>query len=163
MTGLSTKPRSSTKKQHRTLVPTGRRCGLDLAEVRRLAGGSITELSAHQASVLISRLTGRDLPNPPGRKPKAYQGKPAPGATRMITADHVAQIKRLGWEYFKSYTAFALWLERDFKLKPYSGDTIESTITQLATAQRAGEVIRTLKQMLERKGSRDQERLTAES
>ena len=143
---LSTKPGSSTAKQRSTLVVAGKRRGLSLAEIRKMVGGSIKQLSAAKASDWITHYTGRELPNPPGQKPSPYKGKPpARGTVRMIAPDHVEQIQRLGEEYFApdvDGAGLVKWLRKNFKV---------DSVHELGTAERAGEVIAVLKQMLTRR------------
>ena len=154
MAQLNTKPFSSSKKAHTLLVVTGRKKGLDLAEIRRMVGGSVRRLSAKACSDWITRLTGKGLPNPPGEKPKAYKGRPAPGVTRMISDDQVEQIARLAADYFSDPSrareeadkAAKDWLRKNFKV---------GGPRDLGTAKRGGEVIAVLKGMLARKGRRD--------
>lgn len=144
--GLSTKPGSSTTAQRGHLMRQASRGGYTLEQVRDLAGGKLHDLSAAEASRLIQRLGGSELPNPPGQKPSPYKDKRRqPGVIRMITSDHVDQIMRLGFDAFDLSTGRLLaWLRHDFNV-----DSIEG----LATAERAGQVIRVLKQMLKRKDS----------
>lgn len=160
---LSDLPRSSTKRQHQVLVLAGEKRGMDLAEVRRLVGGSLTALSAAKASAWIQQLTGRGLPNPPGQKPSPYprrRHRPLPRGERrdrggsvqegsrvlrLITADHIEQIGRLMLRYFDNNVAAAsAWFEKNWKCQEPA---------QLGTIERAGEVIRVLKDMVKRKGS----------
>ncbi|HUX00685.1 MAG TPA: hypothetical protein VMY35_06865, partial [Phycisphaerae bacterium] len=118
MPELSTKPGSSTARQHSALVVAGKRHGLSLAEVRHAVGGSIKQLSAAKASDWITHFSGRPLPNPPGQKPSPYKGKPpARGTVRMIAPDHVEQIQRLGEEYFApdvDGAGLVKWLRKNF-------------------------------------------------
>jgi len=143
MTTLRTTPGSSTPKQRQRLVILGRRKGLDLNEIRKTVGGSIKQLSAKGASEWIVRFGGGTLPNPPGKKPSVYKGKkPKPGVTRMITEDQIDQIKRLLFECFDGQSLRACeWLKKNFKV---------DLPVELATAKRAGEVIRVLKEMSSR-------------
>jgi len=83
-------PRSSTKKQHQTLVLAALNHGLDVHELRKMVGGSLCALSAKDCSDWIKHFSGRDLPNPPGGKPWPYdkrrrpsaRGRPSPRNTR---------------------------------------------------------------------------------
>ncbi|MGB2984768.1 MAG: hypothetical protein WBE26_02705 [Phycisphaerae bacterium] len=100
MTTLNPNPNSCSKRQVQTLVLEARKHGFTLEDVHQMVGGAITRLSAAEASDWIKRFSGKDLPNPPGQKPSAYKGKPQPGVTRKITADHIDQIERLMLEYF---------------------------------------------------------------
>lgn len=142
MPSLNTKPGSSSKRQHQVLVMAGRRQGFDLAEIRKTVGGSIRRLSAAECSTWIEHFSGNGLPNPPGQKPSPYKGKRRTDATRIITNDQVEQIDRLGREFFDEHRAFCTWLAKDFKV---------DDVRQLATAWRAGQVIRVLKDMLARR------------
>lgn len=133
---------SSTTAQRRALMLAARRHGLSVEQVRDLAACRLHQLSARTASELIARLTGKDLPHPPGAAPKkrAYRG--APRGVRIITDDHVQQIHRLMMEYFYSdELRAAAWLEKTFKV---------TDPQKLATARRAGQAIRTLRTMLAR-------------
>ena len=147
MAKLSDNPGSSTKAQRSRLVVVARQRGIDLSELRDLVGGSVSALSSADCSAWITKLSGQDLPHPPGQAPRR-KGRPAPGTVRMITQDHVDQISRLMGEYFgwgtngPHVSAFH-WLRKDFK-------EVKTDIRDLATAQRAGEVIRVLKSMLAR-------------
>ena len=60
----------------------------------------------------------------------------------MITNDQVEQIDRLGGEFFVNSHVFVYWLTKNFKV---------DHVRQLATAERAGQVIRVLKEMLARR------------
>ncbi len=127
-----------------------KRQGFDVEQVRELAGDNLHNLSAAQASALIERFGGGDLPYKPGQKPGPYAGKKRPpGVIRMITADHTTQILRLGLAAFDESAAsfYAWWLTNNFKVK---------SIRELATAERAGHVIRVLKEMLKRKESHNE-------
>lgn len=171
MAELSTKPGSSSKKAHTALVCAARARGFTVHDVRKVVGGSICKLSAAECSEWIKRYSGRDLPNPPGKKPGVYKGKKkTPGTVRMITDDQVEQIHRLGLEHFSDACGypyaqdFAFWLARDFKLeihwardKPTEAE-LKDQIRRLATAKRGGQVIAVLKEMhnrRNRKQSRD--------
>lgn len=157
MAELNPRPGSSTKRQHRALVIAGRRLGFDLADVRKTVGGSLCKLSAAEASLWIGHFTGRDLANPPGQKPGAYKGKrPAPGTVRMITDDQVEQIVRLGVEYFGEAHMLISWLVKNFKIDSTAARGQRghrAIVRHLGTAKRAGEVIRVLKEMVQRKGT----------
>lgn len=59
----------------------------------------------------------------------------------MIAADHVEQIDRLLSEHFGDIEAGRAWLKKDFDAE---------TPRDLLTAKRAGQVIRVLKDMIER-------------
>lgn len=137
MAQLNTTPRSSSKQQHQKLVIVGTNKGFELAEVRRMVGGSITALSALECSNWIKHFGGGDLANPPGQKPRPYRRKRT-DSVRVIHTDHVEQINRLGLEYFHDEGKFHNWLEKNFKVRDPDA---------LAIATRAGEVIRALKLM----------------
>lgn len=108
---------------------------------------STTLLSASEASACIRRLGGGDLPYPPGEKPAPFQGKrKRSDAIRMIAPDHEEQIERLLREYFGDLDAGLAWLAKDFDAQhPHD----------LLTAKRAGQVIRVLKDMIDRRRDRD--------
>jgi hypothetical protein len=152
-------PRSSTKKQHQTLVLAALKHDIDIHELRRMVGGSLCALSAKDCSEWIKHFSGRDLPNPPGGKPWPYrrrrrghpfgaQGKPerSEGSIpRVITASHEEQIGRLMLRYFEGNVAAAsAWFLKNWKVKEPR---------DLLTTARAGKVIRALKDMLERRES----------
>lgn len=134
---LNPKPGSSSKRQHQTLVVAGKRRGFVLAEIRKAVGGSIRRLSAAECSTWIKHFSGNGLANPPGEKASVYKGKKRTDATRMITPDQIQQIVRLMFEYFPGEFARSglPWLRRNFKARAPS---------ELATAERAGQVIRVL-------------------
>jgi hypothetical protein len=175
MPQLRQQPGTSTPRQRSKLVVAAKRRGISLDELRAAVGGSVRALSSQQASDLIKQYTGRDLPNPPGQKPRPCDRKRrTTGTTRMIDNDQVDQIERLLGEYFPDLDAGLLWLSGNFKtprIAAVDRDDVQYAIRRLATAKRAGEVIRALKLMLERrvgcahqnraqgnKGSRDQEK-----
>ncbi len=160
---LNTRPGSSTAKQHQVLVMVAMDKGFNLAETRRMVGGSIRRLSAQEASDWIRRFSGRELPNPPGQAPRPYRRKRSPGepracpagvpaaraardqatSVRMVAAEHVEQIERLGLQYFDGDAEqFRAWLRKYHKV---------NDPRELATAARATNVIRVLKDMLTRK------------
>ena len=153
MASLNTNPGSSTKAQRCMLHKIKRRHGWSDDQLHAAIGtGSTKDLSAKDASDHIERLSGVTLPNPPGRKPSVYPAKKVPGVARMITQDHVDQIVHLGMTHFASPEHFKQWLVKDFKLA--RADRLSVMIRQLATAQRAGQVIRVLKQMHARRARR---------
>lgn len=153
-------PRSSTAKQHQTLVIAASKHGLELHELRRMVGGSLRILSAQQCSDWIKRFSGRDLPNPPGGKPWPYAprrhaaplakgghrgSRAAAVATvpRMIQQDHIEQIGRLMLRYFEGNVAAAsAWFLKNWHV---------AEPRDLLDTARAGEVIRALKEMVHRK------------
>ena len=153
MATLNPKPGSSSKKQHQVLVIAGRRQGLELPEIRKLVGGSITKLSAADCSKWIEHFSGKGLANPPGKAPGPY-GKKRSDAARMITDSHIRQIARLGMDYFQGLPAFRAWLSKNFEVPncrtPWAPDLVD-LIRQLGTAERAGQVIRVLKEMIDRR------------
>jgi len=154
MASLNTQSGSSTKLQRQALHRIKRIKGWSDAELHDAIGAtSTTHLSARQASAAITRLSGVGLANPPGQKPSDYQGKPG-GATRMITVDQVAQINRLGGEYFGDVLDFLAWLTKNFKIqyrKPTCVSDFDIVVRKLATAKRASEVIMVLKGMIARR------------
>ncbi|MCO6436514.1 MAG: hypothetical protein J5J06_05455 [Phycisphaerae bacterium] len=140
MTQLSTVPNSSSKLQHQKLVMEAANKGFALGELRKMVGGSLRRLSALECSEWIRHFGGGDLPNPPGKKPRPY-GRKRTASVRVITADHVEQITRLGLTHFHSPERFENWLETNFKVR---------SPEQLLTAARAGEVIHVLFTMHQR-------------
>lgn len=153
MATLNAAPRSSTATQRKVLVLVARKAGYGVDAVRELVGGRLHDLSARQASEWIRRFSGRDLPNPPGQAPRPYRRKaglsPGRGETkrggsvRMIAAEHVEQLERLGVQYFDGDAEkFHVWLRKYHKV---------NDAQELATAARATNVIRVLKDMLTRK------------
>jgi hypothetical protein len=162
---LNTKAGSSTPKQHQALALAGKRLGFDLADIRQIVtgkhNGSIRALSAAEASQWIEQLTGQTLPNPPGKKPRPYQGKRAePGTIRMIADDHVDQIIRLGLRYFGDAPPFHAWLTKCFKVPFVALHQPEDTrfvVRRLGTAKRGRDVIQVLKTMIARRASDNQE------
>ena len=143
MASLNEQPGSSTSRQRCKLHSLKRRKRWTDDDLHVAIGAdSTTKLSAKQASDAIARLGGGDLPNPPGQAPRAYTTRATPGATRMITDAHVEQIHRLLNQRFpRSHGDKLHWLKRNFKV---------TCARDLATAQRAGEVIRVLKDMAAR-------------
>jgi len=137
---LDTRRATITSGQQRRLFVIARDRGMDLDQLREAIGGSISRLSAAQASEHIERLSGEPLPNPPGQAPKR-KAAPAEGVTRMITPEHIEQIERLLKEAFANRDAGMAWLSKDFKVDQIRG---------LATAERAGQVIRVLKEITAR-------------
>lgn len=143
MAELKTTPRSSTPAQRKRLVLAAKRRGICVDVLRGHVGGSISALSSARCSELIEQLTGDPLPNPPGKKPSAYKGRPADGVTRLITDDQCDQIMRLAREYFDgSEPAARAWLDKNFKVTDPRG---------LATSVRGADAIYTLKLMVNRK------------
>ena len=146
MPALSDKPKSSTGRQRQAIVLAAAKHGLDLAEVRRMVGGSVSALSAAQASQWIEKFSGRELANPPGGKRPPYTRRPRGrerGSPRMITAAHIEQIARLMLDYFDgNMTAAAAWFEKHWDCKEPR---------DLGTTSKAGTVINVLKIMLKRK------------
>lgn len=142
MASLNPKPHSSSKSQHQRLVLVAADRGFDLAEVRKMVGGSLRALSAQACSDWIKHFGGGGLAHPPGQKPRPYRRKRT-DAVRVIHTDHVEQINRLGLHYFHDEGKFHNWLEKNFKVRDPAA---------LATAVRAGEVIRVLRTMHHRKG-----------
>lgn len=141
MYALRDKPSTSTTKQHRKLICAARQVGINVDQLRQMVGGSLRNLSAKQASMLIQRFTGEALPNPPGEKPHSYARRPH-DTIRIIAADHIEQIDRLGALYFCDADRYRQWLKKNFKVV-YPD--------QLLTAERACEVIYVLKTMIERR------------
>lgn len=147
MASLNTQSGSSSKAQRQVLVIEAKRRGIALDELRSMVGGSVSSLSAQAASNWIRQISGRPLPHAPGKAPRPYARKASrdrEGAiiARIIAADHIEQIERLGLQRFDDPDALRAWLRKNFKV---------DDPRQLGTAARAGEVIRVLKQMLVRK------------
>lgn len=141
---LSNTPGSSTSGQRQVVATMARqRGGVELLDsIRDKFGGSIKNMSAAAASRMIKRLTGQDLPYAPGTK-RPPRRRPVEGLYPMITPDQCEQIERLGLKYFgNDRTAFTTWLMSDFKAE---------TPRLLMTAKRAGQVIRVLKEMIDRR------------
>ena len=154
MAKLNDKPGSSSAKQHQALVLAGRGRGFDLAEIRKMVGGSLRKLSSAEASKWIGKFTDRELPHPPGEAPRPYPRRKKKGvAARMITKAHVQIILRLGREYFAADVGLGTWLGRNFKTRNVNGmgQNIVQVISDLKTAERAGQVIAVLKQMNSRR------------
>lgn len=144
MARLKTQSKTCTANQRKRIVLAGKLHGYSVDDLRDMAGGKLHDLSSQQASDLIKKLSGDDLPNPPGQKPSTYKGKAKPGTTRMITADQVEQIINQMGTYFKGdMDAAYKWFKKTYKV-----DDVRS----LATAKRGGEVIYALKTMINRKG-----------
>ncbi len=143
MAKLKTQSKTCTANQRKRIVLAGKPHGYSVDDLRDMAGGKLHDLSSQQASDLIKKLSGDDLPNPPGKKP-GYKGKPNSGNLRLISSDQEEQIVRLMNEYFDyDRAASGAWLEKNFKVKE---------VRLLATAKRGGEVIYALKTMINRKG-----------
>ncbi len=149
MAELNTKPGSSTPGQRMRLHQRKRRLGWTDDQLHDAIGtSSTTALSSAQASDCIRRLGGGELPHPPGRKPAPFAGRrKRTDATRMIAAGHIEQITRLLLLYSDGNEPAGLaWLAKDFGATDPRG---------LLTAKRAGQVIRVLKRMVERRRERD--------
>ena len=143
MAKLSTNPGSITQRQITAIWSTARGRGLSSEQVHEAAGGSLAALSRKQASDLIDRLGGGGLPNPPGEAPPPARHRAKPGVTRMITPEQIEQITGLLLDVFDDAESHAYaWLDKMFKV---------DSIRALATAKRAGEVIRVLKEMRARR------------
>jgi len=145
---LSVQPGSSTKRQRQVLHQLKRRHGWADDDLHRAIGReSTTLLSASEASACIQRIGGGDLPNPPGEKPAPFTGRrQRTDATRMIAPDHEEQVYRLLREHFGSEADGLAWLKKNFEA---------DCPRDLLTAKRAGQVIRVLKDMIERQRERD--------
>ena len=152
MAKLSTNPGSITQRQITAIWSTARGRGLSSEQVHEAAGGSLAALSRKQASDLIDRLGGGGLPNPPGEPPPPARHRAKSGVTRMIAAEQIEQIERLLVEVFPPSAKSAksadgpggAWFRKMFKV---------DSIRELATAKRAGEVIRVLKEMQARRAA----------
>lgn len=156
---LTTDPGTVTPRQISALHRVAIRRGLDHEALREAAGvESLKHLSRAEASKLIRRLGGGDLPHAPGTKPapsraptyrrnrarSASEGTRAP--IRMITPDQEEQLYRLGVEFFcDSSVDFVNWLRKNFKVE---------LPRELATAVRAGQVIAVLSRMIDRRNNR---------
>ncbi len=141
MASLNKNPGTSTPVQHKVLVLQARKRGIDLDALRAMVGGSLRALSVQDCSNFILRVSGMPLPNPPGQAPRTHK-RAREGITKMISADHIEQIERLGLQRFDDPDAFRSWLRKNFKV---------DDPRQLGTAARAGVVLRVLKDMLLRK------------
>ncbi len=134
---------TSSAAQRKKLVISAKAYGIDVYELRELIGGKLHDLSAADASAWIKRLSGDDLPNPPGGKPWPYPRRKARDTFRMVTAQHIQQIGRLMLRYFENNQAAAIaWFRKNWKVDSPS---------DLLSTKDAGEVIRVLKEMVERK------------
>jgi hypothetical protein len=175
MAQLKTQPNTSTVAQRRKLVLAAKRIGLALDDIYAMVDGrKLHNLSSAETSALITRLSGDGLHHPPGKAPRPYHGRRERGVTRIITLAQIEQITRLALLYFGgNAAAVAAWMLKDWKCPPLpspsgrgvggegegegEGDYVicpedlHRTIRHLATAQRAGECIAALKQMVARK------------
>lgn len=158
MASLNIHHGSSTRLQRQALHRLKRRKGWSDAELHDAIGmASTTHLSARQASDAIKRLSGVDLPNPPGQQPSVYQGSKPDGTVRMITADQIQHINRLGGEYFGDVVEFLAWLTKNFKIpwrQPRTVADFDGVVRHLATAKRASQVIVVLKNMIYRRNQK---------
>ena len=155
MASLNPQPSSSSARQHQVLVLAGKRQGLELDEIRKMVGGSIRSLSAADCSEWIRKLSGKGLANPPGKAPRPY-GRKRTDAIRLITPFHFRRIASLGLKYFGNYAAFGAWLSKNFvdevpDRPAESAAQVEDLLRQLGTAERAGQIIRVLKEMIQRR------------
>lgn len=141
-TTIDASPRSISPAQIRALLATGRKRGMEVDDVRAAAGGSLRKLSRAQASKLIERLGGGELPNPPGTPQRQQRRRAEPGVYRMITEEHCEQIAHLLNQVFDTPREAAAWLQKNFKVLD---------LRRLGTAKRAGEVIRVLKLIKQRR------------
>jgi len=140
---LRTFPGTSSAAQRKKLAIAAKRKGIEIYELRGLVGCHLHDLSSAAASDWITRLSGDDLPNPPGGKPWPYARRKTRDTVRMVTADHMEQIGRLMLRYFENNTAAAVaWFRKNWKC---------DEPRELGTTERAGEVIAVLKKMLQRK------------
>ena len=140
---LRTFPGTSSAAQRKKLAIAAKRKGIEIYELRGLVGCHLHDLSAAAASDWITRLSGDDLPNPPGGKPRPYARRKSRDTVRMVTADHMEQIGRLMLRYFENNQAAAsAWFRKNWK--------VDSPRDLLSTKD-AGDVIRVLKDMLLRK------------
>lgn len=143
---IDTSPGSISAAQIQALLATGRKRGMTIDDVRAAVGGSLRKLSRAEASALIVRLGGGELPNPPGEPPRTKRRKAEPGVYRMITEQHCEQIARLLNQVFATPREAAAWLQKNFKVLD---------LRQLRTAMRAGDVIYVLKEIIERRQAGD--------
>lgn len=148
MATLNTKPGSSTPGQRVRLHQRKRPLGWTDDQLHDAIGaGSTTLLSSAQASTCIERLGGGEIPYPPGRKPAPFAGTcKRTDATRMIAPGHIERITRLLHVCFDDAAAGLAWLVKDFEAK-HPRD--------LLTAKRAGQVVRVLQRMIERRREHD--------
>ena len=162
--GLSTQHGSVTTAQIKRLHQLGIPRGFTHEDLRALAEvESLKDLSSAAASDLIRQLGGGELKHAPGQAPAPSRAKGRTrGTIRLITEAQLQQIERLGKEVFTGANGgngesspvsvlsvpscsdvFMAWLKKDFKVE---------TIRDLATAERGGQVIAVLKEMLARRG-----------
>ena len=150
MAELSRAPRSISHDQRRRLFGLAKRRGMSTDGLRAATpDGSIGALSRAEASRLIAELGGAPLANPPGQAPPTKKHRPAEGCVRMITSEHVGQIARLLDDYFgrNMPTRGYDWLQKNWSK---NGVQVK-TLRDLGTARRAGQVIRVLREMIERR------------
>lgn len=147
---INNRPRSITTAQIRALFAAGRKLGLSSDAVREAAGGSVRSLSRSDASDLIERLGGGELPHAPGdpwtthyRRPRR---RPVPGIIRMISDRHCELIAKMLTEVFKTEDAGAAWLKKYFGF---------ATPRELGSEKRAGEVIHVLKKIKARRVAKE--------
>lgn len=154
MASLNTQPGSSSKAQRSVLVIEAKRRGIDLDELRRMVGGSVSALSAAKASEWIRQISGRPLPNRPGQAPRTT-ARAREGIVRMVTPELVDQIERIGVSYFDgSEDAYRAWLRK------YHG---VDHPRMLATARKAAQIATALKQMHTRRARMHTEVLARET
>lgn len=146
---LDSRPGSIRPKQLQLIWLLGRKRHMDPQDIRDAAGGSVSALSCEQASVLIQQLGGGELPNEPGQAPPPPKRKRTPGTVRMISGELEEQCTNLLMKAFEYDTERAYaWLLKDFKVE---------RVRDLATAQRAGELVYVLKTMIARKDEEKKE------
>ena len=168
---LCDQPGTVTTAQIKRLHQLGIPRGFSHEDLRALAEvESLKDLSSAAASDLIRQLGGGELKHAPGQSPPPSREKGRQrGTIRLITEAQLQQIERLGEEYFAQAgtqghgdtgtqaagsrssslrpsvppsLAFIAWLKKDFKV---------ATIRDLATAERGGQVIAVLKDMVARR------------
>jgi hypothetical protein len=105
-------------------------------------GGSLRQLSRAALAAWITQMVGRPMPNEPGHPPAMKRTRSKPGVIKMIDPAHGYYIGRLLDQVFPTMDAAFAWLRKTFKVE---------RIHDLGTAKRAGEVIRVLEQMRDRK------------
>lgn len=136
---LDTRQATSTPQQRKRIVLLGNSQSLTVDDLRDMTPlGSLRELSKQEASDLIERLGGGRMQT---ARQSPYPRRQSTDATRMITREHVTIITEMMERKFGDSEHALAWLKRNFKV---------DTVRDLGTAERAGEVVAVLKEMLDR-------------